>query len=62
MGFIVRIYGRHSLEIQYVASIRDAQYLHRADTHQTVGTVSLVYTWLGDAGFSAVEWRDADSR
>jgi hypothetical protein len=61
MGFTVRIYGRHALGIQYVASIRDAHYPDRADSHQTVGTVSLVYTLLGDTRFGAVEWRGADS-
>jgi hypothetical protein len=62
MGFTVRLFGRHALGIQYVASLRDAQYSDRADTHQTVGTVSLVYTLLGNPGFGAVEWRGADSR
>jgi hypothetical protein len=57
MGFTVRIYGRHALGIQYIASIRDAQYPDRADSHQTRGTVSLVYTLLGNARFGAVEWR-----
>ena len=62
MGFTVRIYGRHALGIQYIASIRDAKYPDRADSHQTVGTVSLVYTLLGNAWFGAVEWRGADRR
>ena len=62
MGFTVRIYGRHALGIQYIASIRDAQYPDRADSHQTTGTVSLVYTLLGDTQFGAVEWRGANSR
>jgi hypothetical protein len=56
MGFTVRIYDRHALGIGYIASIRDAQFSDRADTHQSTGTVSLVYTWLGDAKFGAVEW------
>jgi hypothetical protein len=62
MGFTVRIYGRHALGIQYVADLRDASYPNRADSHQTLGTVSLVYTLLGDTRFGAVEWRGADSR
>jgi hypothetical protein len=60
MGFTVRVYGRHALGIQYIASIRDAQYPDRADSHQTTGTVSLVYTLLGGDGFGAVEWRGTD--
>ena len=59
-GFAVRIYGRHALGIQYIASSRDARYPDRAASHQTTGTVSLVYTLLGKPGFGAVEWRGAD--
>ncbi|MCK9365090.1 MAG: DUF3943 domain-containing protein [Syntrophales bacterium] len=62
MGCTVRVYGRHALGIQYNASLRDAHYTDRADSHQTVGTVSLVYTFLGSPGFGAVEWRGTDSR
>ncbi|MDP2853758.1 MAG: DUF3943 domain-containing protein [Smithellaceae bacterium] len=62
MGLTVRVYGRHALGLQYVASLRDARYPDQPDSYQTVGTVSLVYTLLGDIGFGAVEWRSADSR
>ena len=62
MGFTIRIYGRHALGIQYIASLRDAHYPDRAESHQTTGTVSLVYTLLGDTRFGAVEWRDIESR
>jgi hypothetical protein len=62
MGFTVRIFGRHALGIQYITSTRDASYPDRADSQQRVGTVSLVYTLLGNPGFSAVEWRDKDKR
>ncbi|MGD0020782.1 MAG: DUF3943 domain-containing protein [Smithellaceae bacterium] len=61
MGFTVRVYGRHGLGIQYIASIRDAHYPDRADSRQTTGTFSLVYTLLGGDGFGAVEWRGADN-
>ena len=56
-GLTVRIYGRHALGIQYLASRRDAHYPDQADSHQTAGTFSLVYTLLGDTNFGAVEWR-----
>ena len=62
MGFTVRIFGRHALGLQYIMSIRDAHYPDRADSNQTVGTVSLVYTYLGSSRFGAVEWRGPDSR
>ncbi len=60
MGFTVRIYGRHAIGLNYIASVRDAQYPDRADSHQSAGTVSIVYTLLGKARFGAVEWRGAD--
>ena len=61
-GFTVRVHARHALGIQYSAAIRDAHYPDRADSHQTVGTVSLVYTFLGSSRFGAVEWRDTGNR
>ena len=60
MGFTVRVYGRHALGLNYIASVRDAQYPDRADSHQSIGTISIVYTFLGKARFGAVEWRGAD--
>ena len=62
MGLTVRIYGRHALGLQYIASSRDAHYPDRADSHQRAGTVSLVYTLLGDTRFGAVEWRGTENR
>ena len=59
-GTTVRIYGSHALGVQYSASSRDAEYPDRADSHQSIGTVSLAYTWLGNARFGAVEWRNHD--
>ena len=50
MGLTVRIYGRHALGLQYIASSRDARYPDRADSHQRAGTFSLVYTLLGTPG------------
>jgi hypothetical protein len=55
----VRVYGRHGLGIQYVESIRDAQYGSAPNKHQQDGAVTLVYTYLGDTHFGAVEWRNA---
>jgi hypothetical protein len=52
-GFTVRIYDRHALGIQYIASTRNAHYPDRADSRQTVGTVAIVYNLLGYAGFGA---------
>ena len=60
-GITVRIYGPHALGFQYKASSRDAEYPDRVDSHQSIGTVSLVYTWLGKNRFGAVEWRNHDN-
>jgi len=40
MGFTVRVYGRHALGLNYIASVRDAQYPDRADSHQSIGTIT----------------------
>jgi hypothetical protein len=61
-SFTVRIYGQHALGIQYVGSDRDAYYAGIPNRHQTMGTISLVYNFLGDTRFGAVEWRNPDGR
>ena len=57
LGFTGRIYGRHGLGIQYLASLREAHYPDRPDSRQSAGAFTLVYTLLGDTRFGAVEWR-----
>jgi len=54
MGFTLRIFGCHSLGIHYITSTRDARYPDRPNSHQSIGTVALAYTLLGDTGFGAV--------
>jgi len=61
-GFNVRVYGRHGIGLQFVESTRDSQYGNLPTRHQSDGTLSLVYTYLGDSHFGAVEWRDEVSR
>jgi hypothetical protein len=61
-GLTVRIFGPHAIGVQYLADIRDAHYPDRDASDQTSGTVSIVYTYLGDTKFGAVEWRTADKR
>ncbi|MBA3028622.1 MAG: DUF3943 domain-containing protein [Desulfobacteraceae bacterium] len=56
MGVTVRVYERHALGLIYIVSVRDAQYPDRADSHQSTGTISLVYTLLGKNRFGAVAW------
>jgi len=42
--------------------MRDSQYGGQPSRHQRDGTVSLVYTFMGDSHFGAVEWRDDGNR
>jgi hypothetical protein len=56
-SFTVSVYKRHALGIQYVMSRRDSSI---TESHQRVGTWSLVYNYLGDSRFGAVEWRPAE--
>ncbi|TAL11874.1 MAG: DUF3943 domain-containing protein [Nitrospirae bacterium] len=60
-SFTVRVYGRHALAVQYIASERDAHYPDIPNRHQSVGTISLAYVFLGDTRFGAVEWRAVDA-
>lgn len=52
-----RVWRLHGITLKYVYSLRDAEYRDLPDTHQTVGAVSIGYTYLGHARFGAVEWR-----
>ena len=54
----VRLFGRHALMARYVATHRDARYTDLDPQHQTIGTVSLFYTYLNDMHLGAVGWRD----
>ena len=53
----VRVYDLHGLTLRYTISQRNAQYGELLDTRQTVGTVSVGYTYLGQTRFGAVDWR-----
>jgi hypothetical protein len=56
-SFTVSVYKRHALGIQYVMSRRDSSI---TESHQRIGTWSIVYNFLGDSRFGAVEWRPAE--
>jgi hypothetical protein len=53
----VRIWRRHALTVKYVVSHREASYPDLGDRNQTLGTVWLFYTLLGNTRFGATEWR-----
>jgi hypothetical protein len=56
-SFTLRIYDRHAIAFKYVASTREAHYPDLPDRHQSVGTATIAYTFLGSTGFGAVDWR-----
>jgi hypothetical protein len=57
----VRVYGPNAITLRYNTSQRNAHYPDIADAHQTVKTMSLLYTYLIGAGrFGAVEWRSTE--
>ena len=56
-GVTVRVYEHHSLGVQYIFSRREARYPGMAVRNQSVGSVGIAYTLMGDPHFGAVEWR-----
>jgi Domain of unknown function (DUF3943) len=56
-SFTLRIFDQHGVAIRYLVSNRDAHYPNVQFRNQTVETISLMYVFLGDSGFGAVEWR-----
>lgn len=56
-SFTVRVFGHHGLALRYVISHRDARYPHIEYKDQTVGTLSLMYVFLGTPSFGAIDWR-----
>jgi hypothetical protein len=53
----LRVFDQHGIALRYVVSHRDANYPNIDYRNQTVGTLSLMYVFLGPSGFGAVEWR-----
>ncbi|QXE89200.1 DUF3943 domain-containing protein [Geomonas subterranea] len=58
----IRIHGNHALGLQYSESIRDTNYANILTKYRSEGTLSLVYTFVSDRAFGAVEWRDPADR
>jgi hypothetical protein len=53
----LRLFDRHGVALGYSHSYRNASYPGLDYKDQTVGTLSLMYVFLGETGFGAVEWR-----
>ncbi len=56
-AFNWRVHGPHGITLKYVASERSADYPDIDNRRQKVGTVSLLYSYLFDERFGAVDWR-----
>ncbi|HUS23439.1 MAG TPA: DUF3943 domain-containing protein [Candidatus Binatia bacterium] len=56
-GLTVRVHGLHGVTLRYTFSQREADYVGERGTRQSVGAVSLAYTYLGHRWFGAVDWR-----
>ncbi|TGU71025.1 DUF3943 domain-containing protein [Geomonas terrae] len=57
--FTLRVHGNHALGIQYSESIRQTNYANISSKSRSEGTISLVYSFVSDRTFGAVEWRDS---
>jgi hypothetical protein len=57
----VRVYNLHGITLRYSESRRVGTYASLPTSRQTVGTVSIGYTLLGQTRFGAVDWRPASS-
>ncbi len=58
LGLTVRIHGPHALEANCLFASRDGDYEGMADQHQRVTRVALLYNFLSDIHFGAVDWRE----
>jgi len=61
VGLTVRVYNLHGITLMYSESRRVGTYASLPTSRQTVGTVSIGYTLLGQTRFGAVDWRPSAS-
>ena len=58
----VRVHERHAVAIRYLKSRRDTSSSDLGNIVQSSATVGLFYTYLGNDGFGAVDWRDGGAQ
>ena len=58
----VRVYNLHGITLRYAQSRRAGRYATLPASHQSIGTVSIAYTLLGQTHFGAVDWRPTAGR
>jgi hypothetical protein len=52
-----RFHKRHAFAVKYLLSRRDATFPDLGDRTQSRATIGIYYTYLGDHGFGATDWR-----
>ncbi|HTF89609.1 MAG TPA: DUF3943 domain-containing protein [Planctomycetota bacterium] len=52
----VRVLGHHAIGLQFVNTTRDANFSQVNDSFQSVGALSVVYTYLNDEKLGVVKW------
>jgi hypothetical protein len=53
----LRVFNLHGITLRYSQASRNGRYATLPTSHQTIGTVSIGYTYVGHARFGAVDWR-----
>ena len=56
MSYTLRIKNRHAITIKYLGNRRDANFPGQGDVTQSLGTIGLFYTYLGQDGLGNVDW------
>jgi hypothetical protein len=56
-SYTLRIKRRHALTIKYLGNRRDANFPNLGSTTQSIGTIGIFYTWLGQDGLGNADWR-----
>jgi Domain of unknown function (DUF3943) len=57
-----RVYRQHAVAVRYTLSQRDSDSSRLGDMVQRTATIGLFYTYLGNDGFGALDWRDGNTR
>jgi len=57
VAFTVRVWRQHAVAIRYLLSRRDTVSPQFGNITQSSGWIGLFYTFLGNDGFGAVDWR-----
>ncbi|HEY4338822.1 MAG TPA: DUF3943 domain-containing protein [Steroidobacteraceae bacterium] len=53
----VRVFNLHGITLRYSEASRNGRYATLPTSHQTIGTFSIGYTYVGHTRFGAVDWR-----